>query len=60
MDAESGKRIPVVTKTYHPEIMGVVVVADGAGSNLIRQNITDAVEALLGIPVHRIRVLKRK
>jgi len=60
MDGDSGERVPVVTKKYEPEIRGVVVVADGAGSNVVRQNITNAVEVLMGLPAHRIQVLKRK
>ena len=60
MDGDSGERVPVVTKKYEPEIRGVVVVADGAGSNVVRQNITNAVEILMGLPAHRIQVLKRK
>lgn len=60
MDGDSGRRVPVVTKKYRPEIRGVVVVADGAGSSTVRQNITKAVEVLMGIPAHRIQVLKRK
>ena len=57
---DAGKRVPVVTKRYQPEIKGVVVVADGADRDLVRQNITNAVEVLMGLPAHRIRVLKRK
>jgi len=60
MDSDSGKRVPVISKRIGPEIKGVVVVADGAGSGVVRQNITGAVEALLGIPSHRIQVFKRK
>lgn len=60
MDGDSGERVPVVTKRYRPEIRGVVVVADGAGSNVVRLNITNAVEVLMGLPAHRIQVLKRK
>lgn len=60
MDDDAGKRVPVVTKRYQPEIKGVVVVADGADRDLVRQNITNAVEVLMGLPAHRIRVLKRK
>lgn len=60
MDNVSGQRVPVVKKKLEPEIKGVVVVADGAGSSVVRQNITGAVEVLMGIPTHRIQVLKRK
>lgn len=60
MDGNSGERVPVVVKKYRPEIRGVVVVADGAGNSTVRQNLTKAVEVLMGIPAHRIQVLKRK
>ncbi len=60
MDGETGGRVPVVTQKFKPEVKGVVVVADGAGSSTVRQNILNAVEALTGIPTHRIQVLKRK
>lgn len=60
MEANAGGRVPVIIKSYEPEIKGVVVVADGAGSSIIRQNIKDAVTALTGLPAHKINVLKRK
>lgn len=60
MESNTGQRMPVVIKSYEPEIKGVVVVADGAGSSTVRQNIKDAVEALTGLPPHKISVLKRK
>lgn len=60
VDSGTGGRVPVVVQKIKPEIKGVVVVADGAGSSVVRQNILNAVEALLGIPSHRIQVLKRK
>jgi len=60
MEANAGGRVPVIIKSYEPEIKGVVVVADGAGSSIIRQNIKDAVAALTGLPAHKINVLKRK
>ncbi|HEY8422677.1 MAG TPA: stage III sporulation protein AG [Thermoclostridium sp.] len=59
MDSGTG-RVPVVIRRIMPEVKGVVVVADGAGSSSVRQDIINAVEALLGIPRHRIQVLKRK
>ena len=60
MDGITGGRVPVEIERLKPEIIGVVVVADGGGSSSIRINIISAVEALLGIPKHRIQVLKRK
>jgi len=60
IEASTGERVPVVIKSYEPEIKGVVVVADGAGSSAVRQDIKAAVEALTGLPAHKINVLKRK
>jgi stage III sporulation protein AG len=60
MEANAGGRVPVIIKSYEPEIKGVVVVADGAGSSVVRQDIKNAVEALTGLPPHKINVLKRK
>lgn len=59
MDSGTG-RVPVVIQRIKPEVKGVVVVADGAGSSAVCHDIINAVEALLGIPRHRIQVLKRK
>ena len=60
MDGITGGRIPVEIERLKPEIVGVVVVADGGGSSSVCTDIISAVEALLGIPKHRIQVLKRK
>jgi len=60
MEANTGERVPVIIKSYEPEIKGVVVVADGAGSSEVRQDIKAAVQALTGLPAHKINVLKRK
>lgn len=60
MDGSSGQRIPVEIKRIKPEIIGVVVVADGGGSSTVRGNIISAIQALVEIPPHRIQVLKRK
>jgi len=39
-------------------IEGVIVVAEGGGNGTVSANITSAIEALLGIPTHKIKVLK--
>ena len=41
-----------------PEVEGVMIVAQGGGDGVIAANITSAVESLLGVPVHKIKVLK--
>lgn len=50
--------LPYVTLQNMPEIEGVVIVAKGGGDGNVATEITQAVEALLGIPAHKIKVLK--
>jgi stage III sporulation protein AG len=51
---------PYVIKTLLPRVEGVVVVAQGAGSNEMNKNIGEAVDALFGVGLHKIKVLKMK
>lgn len=50
---------PVVEKELMPELSGIVISADGGGSALVRAEISEAMEALFGLPAHKIKVLKR-
>ncbi len=50
---------PVVEKELMPEISGIVISADGGGSAVVRAEISEAMEALFGLPSHKIKVLKR-
>lgn len=59
-ETEDGRQIPYVRKEYAPEIDGVVVAAQGADQSVVVQNILEAVQALLQIEVHKIKVLKLK
>ena len=47
-----------IEKEDKPEIQGVLIVAEGAGNVEVVSEITDAVSALLGISVNKIKVLK--
>ncbi|MGN0422485.1 MAG: stage III sporulation protein AG, partial [Lachnospiraceae bacterium] len=38
---------------------GVVVLAEGGDNAVVKQNITEAVQALFGIDTHKIRVMKK-
>lgn len=42
------------------EVLGVVVVAEGAGTPKVDAKILDAVEALFGIEVHKISIVKMR
>ena len=47
-----------VGNTDDTTIEGVVIVAQGGDNGSVAADITSALEALLGIPVHKIKVLK--
>ena len=50
---------PVVEKEIRPEISGIIVSADGGGNAVVKAEISEAMEALFGLPPHKIKVLKR-
>ncbi len=49
---------PYVLQRNMPQIEGVVIVAKGGGDGQVAAEVTSAVEALLNIPAHKIKVLK--
>ena len=49
--------VPICTE--YPEIVGIVISAEGAGSNIIKEKIMNAVQTLYSIPVHKIEVLEK-
>ncbi len=55
-----GNRIPYVVQTQLPQVTGVVVVAQGAGNEVIKENIIEAVEVLFNLSKHKIKVIKMK
>lgn len=54
-----GKNEPVVVKEVRPQVIGVMVVAEGADDLLIRERISEAVQTVLNIPAHRVTVLPK-
>ena len=59
--SESSKaEVPIITKKTYPKISGVLICASGAENPDVKNNITKATEALLGVKTHRIEVLERK
>lgn len=50
---------PFVVKTLCPRVEGVLVVAKGAGKGNMTGEITQIVQALFGVEVHRIKVLEK-
>ena len=57
MDGQSSA--PIVEKELYPELSGIVISADGGGSAVVKAEISEAMEALFGLPPHKIKVLKR-
>ena len=51
---------PYVSKELSPEIGGVVVIADGGGNAVVKENISSAVQALFDIEPHKIRIMKKQ
>ncbi len=51
---------PYVVKTLMPEVEGVLVAAQGAGTGEVTKNITEAVQALFGLDAHKVKVIRLK
>lgn len=49
---------PYVVKTLPPQVEGVVVVAEGAGSGTVDRTIVEMVQALFGVEAHKVKVVK--
>ncbi len=58
-DGHDGTKKAVIAKELLPQVKGVVVVADGAGDIGVRDNLLNAVQVLVDIPIHRIKVFQR-
>lgn len=56
---ENGAEIPYVKEITEPEVEGVIVAAEGGNNAKTAADITDAVVALFGIEVHKIKVMKK-
>jgi stage III sporulation protein AG len=56
----SGQDRPVELAELGPQVVGVLVVAEGAGDPLVRADLTQAVETLLGVPAYKVLVLPRE
>lgn len=57
---ENGYDIPWITKEIEPVIEGVLIAAEGGDQEMIKQEITQAVQVLFDVPVHKIKVVKMK
>lgn len=57
---ERGQNVPYVIMTIPPAVEGVVVVAQGAGSRSVQENIIEAIQVLFDIDANKIKIVKMK
>ena len=55
---ENGVNVPVTQKVINPTIEGAIITAIGANNAIIKTNIIQAVEAVTGLPTHKIQVFE--
>lgn len=57
---QNGVKTPVIVKDVQPVVKGVLVVADGAAKAEVKERISNAVQVLMDIPIHKVQVIERK
>lgn len=57
-NTDSGDGEPFISRQTLPAIEGVLVIAQGGGDQAVAANISEAVEALFGLEVHKIKVVE--
>ena len=60
MKKEGTLETPFVSEEILPQIRGVLIVASGADDLKLKEEITVAISAVLGVPLHKVRVLPAK
>jgi len=60
MSDRNGDSEPLVLREAQAKVEGVIVVAEGGDSVFVRDAVTKAVGAVLGVEVHKIQVFKMK
>ena len=58
-EENSNIKIPVVKQNILPEVVGVIVVAEGSYDTVVKENLIKAVEATVNVPSHRIQVFSK-
>lgn len=51
---------PLLVEERTPEVLGVLVVADGASNVAVKEQLTTATSTLLNVPLHRVMVVAGK
>lgn len=55
---ENGEKTPITQKIIQPKIEGAIVTAQGANNANTKANIIQAIEAVTGLPTHKIQVFE--
>ena len=55
--SDSDGEYALTQQVMEPQISGVIVVCEGASSNIVKEHVTNAVQALLGISANRICIV---
>ena len=58
-EENGNSKTPVIKQKILPEIIGVIVVAEGANNITVRENLIKAVEATINVSSHRIQVFSK-
>ena len=59
-EERNGEKSVVTSNVITPEIKGAVIIAKGASNTSVKSNIIQAVEAVTGLPTHKIQVFEMK
>ena len=57
---DQGENVPMIVQKQMPQVKGVLVIAQGAGKNSVKENIIQAVKVLFDISEHNIKVITMK
>lgn len=58
---ENGGKKTIITRcVINPQIEGAIITAEGGGNNKVKADIISAIEAVTGLPTHKIQVYKMK
>ncbi len=57
---DDGQNVPYVSKIIQPVVEGVVVIAGGGDSAVVKENIIETIQVLFSVDANKIRVVKGK
>jgi len=54
-----GSEEPMILNELWPEVSGILIIAEGGDSPIVKNNLINAAKVLLDLPAHKIEVMKR-